>query len=128
MSDEPAPPPTDSGSPPQGPPPYWAPYGYAAQTLAPQPSNGIGVAGGVCGIIAVVLCWIPFVDYISVVLGTLAIIFGALGVRHANASGGAGKGMAVTGIVCGIVGLAISLIFLLLIYAVISTVTVAGGI
>ena len=90
------------GFPPQpGFPQQAAPYGYYPQPqayAAGQPGNGIGIAGGVCGIVAVVLCWIPFVDYVSIVLGALAIIFGALGVRNANAHGGAGKGMAITGI------------------------------
>lgn len=79
-----------------------------------------------CGIVALVLCWIPFVDYVSVVLGVLAIVLGALGVRRANMLGGGGKVVAVTGIVCGVIGLAIALIVLLLIFSVISTATVAG--
>lgn len=98
-----------------------------AATAYPLPGNGIGVAAGVCGIIALALCWIPFVDYVSVVLGIIAIVLGSLGVRRANVFGGSGKAMAVTGIVCGIIGLAIALIVLLLIFSVISTVTAAGG-
>jgi hypothetical protein len=111
--------------PPPGFPPQGVPYGYPApQTVIyGHQGNGIGIAAGVCGIIAVALCWIPFVDFVSIVLGALAIIFGALGIRRANQYGGAGKGMAITGIVCGIVGLAIALIFLLLIYALVSSVT-----
>jgi hypothetical protein len=89
-------------------------------------TNGIAIAAGVCGIIAVVLCWIPFIDYLSIVLGTLAIIFGIIGVRRADGYG-SGKGMAITGIVCGTVGLAIALLFLLLIFAVVSSVTVIGA-
>ena len=104
------------------------PYGYEPpQTLIyGRETNGIAIAAGVCGIIAVALCWIPFVDYFSVVLGVLAIILGILGVRRADAYG-SGRGMAITGIVCGAVGLAIAFLFLLLIYAVISTATVIGA-
>lgn len=128
MNDDPgAVPPVQPGPPPEL-PPHGMPYGYGPpQTiLYGRETNGIAIAAGVCGIIAVVLCWIPFIDYISIVLGVLAIIFGILGVRRADAYG-SGKGMAITGIVCGSVGLAISLLFLLLIFAVVSSVNVIGG-
>jgi TM2 domain-containing membrane protein YozV len=104
------------------------PYGYGPpQTiLYGRETNGIAIAAGVCGIIAAALCWIPFVDYFSIVLGVLAIIFGILGIHRAVAYG-SGRGMAITGIVCGAVGLTIAFLFLLLIYAVISTATVIGA-
>lgn len=129
MADDPSAPPPSQPAPPPGFAPQSPPYGYTPQQtiIYGNQGNGIGVAAGVCGIIAVALCWIPFVDYVSIVLGALAIIFGVIGVRRANQFGGAGKGMAVTGIVCGIVGLAIAFIFLLLIYALVSSVTVIGA-
>jgi hypothetical protein len=129
VADDPnAPQPAQPGPPP-GFAPQGTPYGYSPQQtiIYGHQGNGIGIAAGVCGIVAVALCWIPFIDYISIVLGALAIIFGVIGIRNANRYGGAGKGMAVTGIVCGIVGLAIALIFLLLIYALVSSVTVIGA-
>jgi hypothetical protein len=103
-----------------------APYAQSPAIVYGRETNGIAIAAGVCGIVAVVLCWIPFVDYVSIVLGVLAIIFGILGLRRADAYG-SGRGMAITGIVCGAVGLAIAFLFLLLIYAVVSTVTVIGA-
>lgn len=120
-------PPVEPGTPPDF-PPQGMPYGYGPQPamIYGRETNGIAIAAGVCGIIAVVLCWIPFIDYISVVLGTLAIIFGIIGVRRADGYG-SGKGMAITGIVCGTVGLAIALLFLLLIFAIVSSVNVVGG-
>lgn len=118
----------DSGAVPPyqtGPTPDVA-YGQPPAMIYGRETNGIAIAAGVCGIVAVVLCWIPFVDYVSIVLGVLAIIFGILGVRRADAYG-SGRGMAITGIVCGAVGLTIAFLFLLLIYAVVSTVTVIGA-
>ena len=129
MTDDPnAVPPVQSGPPHQF-PPQGRPYGYEPPPaiLYGRETNGIAIAAGVCGIIAVVLCWIPFVDYLSIVLGVLAIIFGIIGVRRADAYG-SGRGMAITGIVCGAVGLAIAFLVLLLIYAVVSTVTVIGAV
>jgi hypothetical protein len=99
------------------------PHGYSAVA----PSNGLGITGGVCGIVAVVLCWIPFVDYISIVLGALAIIFGAIGVRHANEHGGGGKGMAITGIVTGIVAVVITILFLAVVYAAVTSIQAGVG-
>jgi hypothetical protein len=81
-----------------------------------QPGNGIAVAGGVLGIVAVVLSVIPFIDFLSVVLGVLAIIFGAIGNGRAATLAGSGRGMAITGIVCGSVALLISIFFIAAIY------------
>lgn len=69
------------------------------------PSNGMATAGGVLGIIGLVLGLIPFVGVLSLLLGPLAVILGGVGLRRANA-GAAGKGMAITGLVCGILAIA----------------------
>jgi hypothetical protein len=143
MPDAPdAPPPPQWGaqqpSPPPGQPPGWLPpqgyppqgpqYGYYQPVYAvDQKGNGLGLAGGICGIVAVVLCWIPFVDYISIVLGALGIIFGALGIRHANERGGALKGMAITGVVTGIVALVISILFLAIVYTAVTSIQTTIG-
>jgi hypothetical protein len=89
--------------------------------------NVAGVASAVCGIVALGLSWIPFVDYTSIVLGALAIIFGILGIRRANADPGMRKALALVGMVCGIAGFTIAAIVLLLIYALITTINVAGA-
>jgi hypothetical protein len=80
-------------------------------------SNGIGTAAGVLGIISAVLMFVPVINYLSVVLGTLAIIFGARGNRRARLYPGTPKGMAVTGLVLGIISLVIALIFIIGVYA-----------
>jgi hypothetical protein len=64
----------------------------------------MAVAGLVLGIIGLVFCWVPFLGWILALLG---IIFGGLGMGKANKIGGRGKGLAIGGLVCGVLGLII---------------------
>ena len=110
-------------------PPGYAPQPYYAPQMQPYPvqpmyaapglqrSNGIGTAAGVLGIITAVLMFVPVVNYVSVLLGIMATIFGGVGIRKANRIPGTPKGMAVTGLVLGIIGIVISLIFIIGVYA-----------
>jgi len=59
-------------------------------------SNGLAIAGMVCGIVGLFLA--------NVILGPLAIIFGGVGLSRANRGAGHHH-MAVSGIVLGIVDL-----------------------
>ena len=68
--------------------------------------NGLAVASMVLGILALFLCWIWF---LAGVLGLLAIIFGAIGIGKANRVG-TGKGMAIAGIVCGVLGMLLAVV------------------
>ena len=65
----------------------------------------------VLGIIGLALCWIPFAGWLCALIG---VILGALGISKAKKLGGKGKGMAVAGLVCGIVGLAIGVLLFVL--------------
>lgn len=66
---------------------------------APKKSAGLAIASMVLGIVALVLsCCVP---YLPIVLALLAVILG--GVSLAKKMGG--KGMAIAGLVCGIIGL-----------------------
>ncbi|ETI70219.1 hypothetical protein [Neobacillus vireti] len=65
--------------------------------------NGLAVAGLVLGIIAVVLNWVPFLPYI---LGVLAIIFGAVGMRKTIK-----RGMSITAIILGVVSIGMKILF-----------------
>jgi hypothetical protein len=62
--------------------------------MQPQ-GNGMAVAALVVGLIGLLL--------FGVVMGILAIIFGAIGIGKANALGGKGKGMAIAGLILGVV-------------------------
>lgn len=84
-----------------GAPQYGAPYGspYGPPTTA---RNGLGVAALVLGIIAVLLSWVPF---LGLLLGTLAIVFAVLGRRRVSRHQADNGGVAVAGLVTGIVAL-----------------------
>ncbi|MGH3420956.1 MAG: hypothetical protein ACRDOD_15390 [Streptosporangiaceae bacterium] len=100
------------------PPPPSPQLSYAPQ---PPPSsmisaagNGIGTAGGVTGIVGIALFWLPF---IGVILGVIAVSLSGVGLQRANRmTGMPAKGMAITGIVCGSVALAIGLLYLGLVF------------
>ncbi|GAA3748536.1 DUF4190 domain-containing protein [Streptomyces tremellae] len=68
----------------------------------PARGNGLAVAALVLGIAAVVLFWTVFG---GIVLGLVAIVLGALGARRARTDGAPRRGMAVTGLVLGVLGL-----------------------
>jgi Domain of unknown function (DUF4190) len=85
---------------PSAPPPG---YGY------PQPAkqgNGLAIASLVCGIIGLLI--------FGVVLGPLAVIFGAIGLSRAN-RGASGKGMAIAGIVLGAIATIVAIILIAII-------------
>jgi hypothetical protein len=87
------------------------PVAAAPPTASTSPTNGSAVASLVLGILAVVLCWTV---YLGIGLGALAIVFGALGIGRARAAE-TNKGMAVAGIVLGIVGLVLSLVLIVVV-------------
>ncbi|MBY8344977.1 DUF4190 domain-containing protein [Streptomyces spinosirectus] len=88
-----------------------------------QPRNGMGTSGLVLGIIGVV-CSLTFILwFFGVILGILAIIFGAVGRGRANRGEANNKGAATAGLVCGIVATVILPLLGLLLFA-----SIMGGI
>ncbi len=72
-----------------------------AAPAEPPAKVGFGVTALVLGIVAVFLCWIPL---IGLILPVLALVFGGIGIYLRN-----GKGMAVAGLVLGIITFALSM-------------------
>ncbi|MFC3492216.1 DUF4190 domain-containing protein [Glycomyces rhizosphaerae] len=126
-----APPPPGSG--PGAPPPSGGGYSpYAGGSVPPpppppptynsdgpmylqQPRNGLGKAALICGIIAVVLSFIPGVNMFTWPMGVLAVVFGSIGWSRVNKGQATNKSMAVTGLVLGIASfLTFCLVYLLL--------------
>ena len=106
----------DSGSGSMPPPPaYETTPGYPGQggpmmggPMA-APRNGFGIAALVLGILAIVLCWTV---YGGIILGILAIIFAVLGMRRAKRGEATNRGMAISGLVTGIIGLVIAVVLI----------------
>jgi hypothetical protein len=94
--------------------PYPTPPHYAQQYPQPKTGNGKAVAGLVLGILAIVFCWTSFFDVVLIALG---VIFALLGLSESKRIGGAGRGMAIAGLVCALVGALFATLFTVFIYA-----------
>ncbi len=73
----------------------------------------MGIASLVLGIVGLVFCWIPCLLWWSLALMIPGLILGIVGVKKAKLIG-KGKGLAIAGLVCNIIGLAISIIWIVL--------------
>lgn len=80
------------------------PYGLPGnEAPAPGRSNGFAITGLVCGIVGIFI--------LQVILGPLAIIFGAIGLHRAN-RGAKGRGMAWSGLILGIIDVVLIIVLL----------------
>lgn len=78
-------------------------------TSTAQLTNGLALAGMICGIISVTTFWVPFAYLVSgFAVGIVAVVLSHRG-RSAAARGEGGAGQALTGLICGYLGLALSL-------------------
>jgi hypothetical protein len=93
---------TDNEWPSPPPAPQYAPQPtYIVATTPPR--NGIAVAALVLGITSIVFSWWGLLTLVQVLL---AIIFGAVGISRAR-HGAPKKGLAIAGLVLGLIGAAI---------------------
>ncbi|MCB5183016.1 DUF4190 domain-containing protein, partial [Streptomyces antimicrobicus] len=111
---------------PGGPPAAPAGYGYAGQPGYPAPSgyppygayaaprsNGFGVASLVLGILSVVGC---VASFFGILAGGLAIVFGALGRGKASRGEADNGGVALAGLILGIVGVVLGVLMVLIMF------------
>lgn len=102
MADPSGPGPQYYPPPPGQQPPYPPhPYGYGYPPMVAQPSNGMGTAGFVCGLLGLVLCWFPFV---GLALGVVGVILSGVGMSNGRRTG-ASTGLAIAGLVLGLISL-----------------------
>ncbi|MGB7159863.1 MAG: DUF4190 domain-containing protein [Tepidisphaeraceae bacterium] len=94
----------------QVPPPMSAPpMGY--QTPPPAKPQGMAIGALVCGILSIVLSCLWFV---SIPLALVAIILGVIGKGKAARGEAGGEGMAKTGMILGIVGIALGILLIVI--------------
>ena len=87
--------------------------GFQPTTNAPTGRNGIAVAALVCGIIGVIIAWIPFLAFVGALLAVLAIVFGMTGLRRSHAAL-KGRGQAIAGIVLGAIAAVLAVLGIIL--------------
>lgn len=73
-----------------------------------KPTSGMAVAGLVLGIIALVSSFVPLLNLLSFPFVLLSIIFGAIGVWQTVKGSKDGKGLAIAGLVLGILALVVT--------------------
>ncbi|MEW4369598.1 DUF4190 domain-containing protein [Paenibacillus kandeliae] len=97
----------DPNRPPyQSPPPYDSqpPYGNydPYYPYGPRPNNGKAIAALVLGISSIVTIF--FLPGIGIILGILGVIFGILALKEISRRMEGGRGMAISGLICAIIG------------------------
>ncbi|GHH22244.1 DUF4190 domain-containing protein [Streptomyces rubradiris] len=95
--------------------PYPAGNGYGWPGMQAPPSNGMGTASLVLGILSDI-CFLAWP--LALVLGVLAIIFGALGRGKAKRGEATNPGVALAGLICGATGVVLVLILFAVLIAV----------
>jgi hypothetical protein len=78
--------------------------------MVPALPKGMAVASMVLGIVGIVFIWVPFLGLIA---GVLAVILGAVALNGVKSGQAGGGGMAITGLVLGIVDSALWLLLIL---------------
>lgn len=76
-------------------------------TSNPNAGKGLGIAGLVLGIVAVVFSFVPCLGAYAFFPGIIAIVLSAISMSQANKAN-APKGLAIAGLVCSIVGTSIA--------------------
>jgi serine/threonine-protein kinase len=120
----PAPPYPVSPGPPPGPPPGYSPpagypppaypgSGYQAPPgpgAVPQSQNVLGLLGMIFGIVAIAFAFCCVL--LAVPLGGAGIVLGGLGMKKAADGLASNRGMALAGVICGAVGVLLSIVLL----------------
>ena len=96
----------------QPPPPPQAPYGPQPQPpfAGGPPQNNLALASLILGIVAIVFCWAGYFAIVPLICGIVAVILGVKAQKEMPV-GAPNRGMAIAGLVMGIVGAVLSLIF-----------------
>lgn len=67
--------------------------------LPPRKSKGLGIAAMICGIVGLLLLFVPLIQFASIILCPLAIILGIIAAKKRE-----GRGQGIAGIITGTIG------------------------
>ncbi len=76
-------------------------------TTNSKAGKGLGIAGLVLGILAAVVSFVPCLGMYAMFPGIIGLVLSLISIIQANKAGAA-KGMAIAGLVCSLVGIAIA--------------------
>lgn len=86
--------------------------------------NAYSIVALVTGLIAIIGAFIPLITYVAWVVGIIAIVFAAIGMKCSKETN-TGHGLAVAGLVLGIIGTVVGILGFLCIVACASLVATA---
>lgn len=95
-------------------PPQQVFYAQAPVFVQAPPSNGLGIAGFVTGLLGLLLCWVP---WLGILLAGVGIVLSGAGISTGKKKG-ASIGLAVAGLVCGIIALIPAIIVMVALFSV----------
>ena len=81
---------------------------YAAAPVVEKRSNPFGIVGFILDLISLIFCWIPFVGTFISWLSIPGVILSIVGVARKDAK----KGLAITGLILGVIALLVWIIYL----------------
>jgi len=85
------------------PPPPGPPQQQPQQIIVQKGGNGLGTAGFVCAVIALVLSIIPIINLLSFPLALIGIILAGVGITRQP------RGLAIAGVVCGVLAIIVAI-------------------
>ena len=101
--------------------PAYTPPAYKEVTPNQSSNSGLPLGSMICGIIGLVLCWVPIV---GLILSIIAIVLAGKAKKVVPAGE---RGMATAGFIMGIIGLVISIIVLIVWIVTIAFIGTLGG-
>jgi hypothetical protein len=97
------------GPTPPGQPPAPGPYGPPQPRPAAE-RKGLAITALVLGIVALLGCWIPFLNVISIVIALVGVVLGIVGAVKASKGTAGGKVMAIVGTALSALAIVLSIV------------------
>lgn len=75
-----------------------------------MPNSGLAITALILGIVAVVLAFIPVVNFLTYILGLVAVVLGVIAIFTADGTKRRGRGMGIAGAILGAVAIVIAIV------------------